>query len=263
MPDRHSKSFFGQSTCIIISSNSKYDPFIFLRCIKKKGDNTWEKYSKHEGKVIKLSLEEVIIILEILNCKKVKWSTVHAFKGKKTSIAFNWETNQFEKLWINVEEYPKLLKFAEIEFMRYLLEHMLKEKIEYSTSKRDDTDIKEDHSSEQTISPEGFKIEEQRNGKVHIGEVTVSGNNIPQDNFGSCERRDTKNLNKNKNQKSDDFRKINGTISAETEQALLIQFENGVENWIPKSQMHPSYDIKNKDIQQLLIKDWILERNNI
>ena len=55
LTDKHSQSFFGQAVGLTIQSSSKSDPFIFLKCIKKKPDNSWEKPSLGEGKAIKCS----------------------------------------------------------------------------------------------------------------------------------------------------------------------------------------------------------------
>ena len=66
MGDTHSKSFFGQNTGLIVSSSSKTDPYFFIRCIKKKPGGSWEKPSSGEGKVVKCSLDEIVMILEVL-----------------------------------------------------------------------------------------------------------------------------------------------------------------------------------------------------
>ena len=67
MADTHNHIFFGQNTGLIISSSSKFDPYLYFRCIKKKTDGKWEKPSLGEGKVIKFTLEELILILKVLN----------------------------------------------------------------------------------------------------------------------------------------------------------------------------------------------------
>ena len=64
MGDVHSRSFFGQATGMIIRSSSKTDDFIFVNCIKKKPDGSWEKPTQKEGKTVRLSLEEIIMILQ-------------------------------------------------------------------------------------------------------------------------------------------------------------------------------------------------------
>ena len=107
MTDNHSKSFFGQATGIIINSPSKTDPFIFLRCIKKKQDGIWEKPSLGEGKTIKCSLEQIVMILQVLEGKTPSWSGYHKYKETNTQISVNWEGKGQDKLWYRV----KLLKF--------------------------------------------------------------------------------------------------------------------------------------------------------
>jgi len=129
MTDSHSKSFFGQNTGIIVSSSSSSDPFMFIHCFKKKPDGVWEKPSYNEGKAVKFSLEEIVLILRVLNHKTHKWQCQHIFKGKETSVFFNWEDNNHDVLWINVGKYSKRLNLAQTEILRLLLTHFLDEKI--------------------------------------------------------------------------------------------------------------------------------------
>jgi hypothetical protein len=51
-----------------------------LKCIKKKNDGIWEKPSKGEDKKIKCSLEEMIMILQVLKRK------INSFVQKKIII---------------------------------------------------------------------------------------------------------------------------------------------------------------------------------
>ncbi len=54
MVDAHNQPFFGKNTGLFIQTSSKTEPYMFLRCIKRKSDGSWEKPSKNEGKTIKL-----------------------------------------------------------------------------------------------------------------------------------------------------------------------------------------------------------------
>ena len=81
MTDTHSKSFFGQATGMIISSSSKTEDYIFVTCIKKKPDSSWEKPTLKEGKTVRLSLEEIIMILRVLNRKAKNWISYHDYQG--------------------------------------------------------------------------------------------------------------------------------------------------------------------------------------
>jgi len=116
---------------MFIQSTSRSEPFIFLKFIKKKEDGSWEKLSIREGKTVKCGLEEIIMILEVLKKEIKSWSTIHRFREDKTQISINWEGE--DKIWFNVGEYPKMLKFSQIEILRLLLNHILEEKIECST----------------------------------------------------------------------------------------------------------------------------------
>jgi len=133
MVDKHSQSFFGQSTGLTIRSSSKTEPFIFLKCIRKKPDGSWEKPSLGEGKTIKCNLDEIVMILDVLNRNRASWTSFHNFNGVKTQISFKWEDDAKQKLLIYIGKYSKMLKFAQIEIFRLLLKHILEEKIEFAT----------------------------------------------------------------------------------------------------------------------------------
>ncbi|MHA1457254.1 MAG: hypothetical protein ACTSR5_14965, partial [Promethearchaeota archaeon] len=134
MVNKHSQSFFGKSSGLTIQSSSRNEPFIFLKCIKKKGDGIWEKPSKGEGKTIKCSLDEMVMISEVLHKGLENWSTYHNFNDTKTQISFKWENERKERLYINIGSYSKMLTFSQIEILKLLLNHMLSEKIEFATT---------------------------------------------------------------------------------------------------------------------------------
>ena len=133
MVDAHSQSFFGQNTGLIVISPSKSESFIFMRCIKRKKDGSWEKPSSGEGKLIKFSLEEIIMILQVLNQDLFNWSSYHTYRDEKTPLSFSWEDKNAKSLWINIANYSKMLNFAQVEILKLLLTHILKEKIKHAT----------------------------------------------------------------------------------------------------------------------------------
>ena len=98
MVDRHNQSFFGQSSGMTLISASKSDPFIFIKCIKKKNDGNWEKPSLGEGKTVKCNLDEIVMILEVLKGKRKAWSSYHNFNDSKTSISFKWDEKSEDKM---------------------------------------------------------------------------------------------------------------------------------------------------------------------
>jgi len=222
MVDKHSQSFFGQSTGLTIRSSSKTEPFIFLKCIKKKPDGSWEKPSLGEGKTIKCNLGEIVMILDVLNRNRASWTSFHNFKDVKTQISFKWEDDAKEKLLIYIGKYSKMLKFAQIEIFRLLLKHILEEKIEFATVLN-------------------FDAINKGNGSKTLPIVTES-----------VERNES------------EVSQLKGVIEGETEKALLIQFNEDKEVWIPKSIIRSNYDTSVKDsTQNFLIDNWILKRNNI
>ena len=234
MANSHSKSFFGQNTGIIVNSSSSSDPFMFIHCFKKKSNGVWEKPSSNEGKAIKLSLEEIVMILRVLNHETHKWQCQHIFKGKETSVSFNWENSNQEVLWINVSKYSKRLNLAQTEILRLLLVHFLDEKIINSTAqKKGNTDR--------------IKKRNQKN-KFQSDEINIqlADQNLPQE---------LNKAKKNPNDTSD----LYGSIVGETEKAVLIDFSNK-EEWIPKSVINNQYLPKKNVKQKFLINNWILKK---
>jgi PII-like signaling protein len=234
MVEKHSQSFFGQSTGLTLLSSSKSDPFIFLKCIKKKSDGSWEKPSLGEGKTIKCNLDEIIMILEVFKRTSDSWSSYHNFNDVKTQISFKWEDGVKKKLLIYIGNYSKMLNFSQTEIFRLLLKHILEEKIEFAT-------ISKMPSGKAVVS--GQKNNEQRNQDNNATVLPVVKESIEN--------------------KENEVSQINGVIEGETEKALLIQFNKDKEIWIPKSVIRSNYDSSNDISQNFIIDNWILKKNNI
>ncbi len=234
MVEKHSQSFFGQSTGLTLLSSSKSDSFIFFKCIKKKPDSSWEKPSLGEGKTIKCNLDEIVMILDVLQRNSDSWSSYHNFNDVKTQISFKWENEDKKKLLIYIGNYSKMLNFSQTEIFRRLLAHILDEKIEFAT-------ISKMPSGKAIVS--GPKTNEQRNQNNGPTALPVVKESIEHND--------------------NDVSQINGMIEGETEKALLIQFSNDKEIWIPKSVIRSNYDSSNDISQNFLIDNWILKKNNI
>ena len=237
MTDSHSQSFFGQATGLTIQSSSKNEPYIFVKCIKKKPNGSWEKPSNGEGKTIKLSLEEMVMILKVLKEKLPIWTTYHNFNDSKTQISFKWENDKKTTLWINIGEYPKMLSVPQIEIFKLLLKHLIKEKIEYAT----------------VLNLSKLQDSKDRFGNANKGVAKIRPEKI---NINS----NTENpASSNKNDKVS----IKGAINGETEKALLLNFETGQELWVPKSTIHSHFHNTKGENQSFLIDNWILKKNKI
>lgn len=236
MVDNHSYSFFGQKVGLIIQSSSKNEPHIFFRLIKSKNDGSWEKPSVGEGKVIKFSLEEMVWIIRVLDKETDSWSSFHTFKDSKTQISFKWENRENKKLWIHIGKYSKVLEYAQIKILELLMKHILKEKIQFATTLNISKKSNSGFMSSTIVQEE--IITNRENGY------------------------NSKKYSKNKSNSSK-VQSINGIIKSETDKALLIQFDNGTEIWIPKSKIHSNFD-KSKNVnQEFMIDDWILEKNKV
>lgn len=229
MVDRHSQSFFGQSTGLTVVSSSKAESHIFLKCIKKKPDGTWEKPSLGEGKTIKCNLDEIIMILEVLNKNRDSWSSFHNFNDVKTQISFKWEDQKKQKLLVYIGNYSKMLNFAQTEIFRRLIKHLIEEKIEFATVLN--------------LAPLKKPIVQKANNLQNSNELPSVQESVV----------------KSENEVSN----IKGIIEGETEKALLIQFGEDKEVWIPKSLIRSNYNSVNDISQNFIIDNWILKKNSI
>ena len=239
MTDKHSQSFFGHSTGLTIQSSSKNEPYIFFKCIKKKPDETWEKISQGEGKTIRCSLEEIIMILKVLKRKIDSWSGYHTYKENNTQISFCWENDKENKLWINIGDYSKMLGIAQIELLKLFLKHLIKEKIEFATISNKSQKINE-HTTINQLSCNNNPH------KINLNENVIEQSSIIKANEIIEERIE-----------------IDGSIKTETEKALLIVFKSGQEVWFPKSTIHSNYKPEVNTNQLFLIDKWIIEKNKI
>lgn len=238
MADYHTKTFYGQKSSITIASPAKMVPYIFLSCINRKDDGTWESPSKGEGKTVKISIEEIICILEVLRRKSANWRGYHVFKERKTEIYVGWENQSRQVLNIKIGRYTKKLRYPNLNFMTLLLEHILMEKIEFATSGTFESKEKEekvDEEAEYSLFSEHITA---RDG-LQVVETTEYGVSV-------------------------DTIEIKAKLKVESPKALLITLETGEEFWIPKSTIHSSYNAKLKEkYQKFIVDKWIIERNKI
>ena len=239
MADYHTKTFYGQKTSIIITSPAKMVPYFFLTCINRKEDGTWEISSKGEGKTVKISIEEIICFLEVLNRRSANWRGFHVFKERKTEIYVGWVDESRQVLKIKIGDYIKKLRFPNLNFMTLLLAHLLTEKIEFATSGTFETKAKA--KEEVSVGEEYGLFSEHitaRDG-LHIVETTEYGVSI-------------------------DTVEISAKIKVESPKALLITLDSSEEFWIPKSTIHNDYDVsEKKKSQKFLVDKWIVEKQKI
>ncbi len=237
MADFHTKTFFGQKKGLILTSPAQKVPYIFLSCINRKEDGSWEKPSKKEGKTVRLSIEEIICILEVLKKKSANWRGSHVFKERKTEIYVGWESEAREAIRIKIGDYVKKLRFPNLTLFILMLEHILSEKIEFATSGT--FDAKEEEKSDDESQYGVFSEHITTRDGLQIIETTEYGVSV-------------------------DTLEISAKIKVESPKALLITFESGAEFWIPKSTIHNTYDVsQKKKLQKLLVDKWIIEKNKI
>ena len=236
MSNAHIISFFGQNTGIIIKSASKFNSFMFIQCIKKNQHGKWEKPTFNQGRTIKFTLEEMIMILQVLYRKTLNWKSFHTYNEKTTPFSFSWEDEEAKVLWVTVADYSKVLNFAQVEIFRLLLRHLVEEKIIYSTSYTKKNSINNDNSEKELIQ----QIEHC--DELHENEqITYEG----------------------KNDILKNMTKIKATLAGETEKAILLNFGANESFWIPKSSIYNQYLPRKNFNQFFLIDNWVLEKNNI
>ena len=239
MADFHTKTIYGQNSSIIITSPTKMVPYIFLSCISRKEDGTWEATTKGEGKTVKISIEEIICILEVLNRKSANWRGYHIFKDRKTEIYVGWEDESRQVLQIKIGDYKKKLRYPSINLMTLLLDHILTEKIEFATSGAFETKVKEETEIDEEHEYSLFTEQITARDGLQVVETTEYGVSV-----------DTVN--------------INAKIIVESPKALLITLDSGEEFWIPKSTIHSKFDANDKEIsQEFSVDKWIIEKHKI
>jgi hypothetical protein len=230
MTNRHSKIFFGRKASLILTSSSKRHPYIILSCIYRKDDGTWEEIDNDEGRSVKLTIEEIICILEVLKKKIVNWSGYHIFKEKRAEIYVGWEDESRQVLVMKIDGYHKKLQFPNLNLLIQLLEHILSEKIEFGTD-LDEKKTLEEYGifSEYITTKDGLQVVETTRYDPSLDAVQVKA-----------------------------------IIRVESPKALLIMLDSGEEFWIPKSTIHSNYDISNnKGSQKLVVDRWIIDKNKV
>jgi len=248
MVEYHNKAFFGSKVGMFFDSGSWTSPFFYLKFIKKRDNNTWEKPSLRQGKSIKFSLEDTALILRVLNQEALSWNTVHVFKENKTHISFQWEKGNKERLHVNGGEYHKMLNYAEIIVFKSLLEHVFGEKIVRSTV------ISRNGSFKKSVgvqsggkNPELIVTEEIiRNTRSEIQTIVqVTPMHL-----------------KNELTTEPETVTIKGVCKGETEKALLIEFEEAQQIWIPKSTIRSGFDPRSVAVPQFKIDIQALRKNH-
>lgn len=242
MVDKHNKSFFGQKNAIIIDSPSKNTSYIFLTCIKKKENGSWEKISKNEGKKVKCELEDMVMMLEVLSQKSDAWTTVHTFKEEKTTISLKWDKEKNNTLWVNIGNCNKKLNRANVEILRLLLKHIIKEKIEFATIPKNlkTYENKKANNNNKQIPIKPIKTEEffedEKNNDLFVVEQVDAEKEVSN---------------------------VKAIITAETQKALLLLYNGAEEVWTPKSIILSKYGAQEKGTQTFTIESWFLKKNNI
>jgi hypothetical protein len=201
--------------------------------IKKQQNGIWEKPSENQGKKIKLNLGELIMIRRVLSGLDDKWSTIHTFKEEKTQISVSRNKNNQEQIWINADSYSKNIKLPETEIFQLLLNHIIDEKIIYSTC--------------------------NKGSRTNFQKSPVNNDNIEESLVNGKSKQITELPVKNNNQNGD-FSEMQAIYVRETEKAVCVQFDGEEkESWVPKSILN-NLIINSDEYQTLLLPKWFIEK---
>ncbi len=253
-------SFFGNKTALIMDSASKEDPFMFFKCISKKKDGSWEKHS--EGKKVKLNLDEIAILFSILTGRKNEWSTYHKYNETQTQISIKWGDYKEKSgkpskvIFLNINGLSKSLNEAQIELSIRFVDKILDEKIEYSTIYKQDigkneteSEVEPEVNNNDEVSMTDENLEESL--EVNPEEFLDNSKDLPLEKVPTDE------------EPIKDSTVVKGTIQSKTDKAVLINFLNGVENWVPKSTIHSKYTFDKEKSQNFKIENWLLKKIKI
>ena len=133
------------------------------------------------------------------------------------------------------------MNFEQAEVFRMLLEHVLKEKIEFATIQTTNGNHKHEKSSEQDKEKKDILPQKVEKTRIEKNSHAVQKNS----------------------QSSKETKLVQGKIKRETRKALLIDFSNGSEIWIPKSIVRSQFTNTKEEPQSFLIDTWILKKNKI
>ena len=61
----------------------------------------------------------------------------------------------------------------------------------------------------------------------------------------------------------DKINKVEGRIINQTDKAILINFIDNLDIWVPKSTIHSYFNPNKSSLQSFLIENWILKKNNL
>lgn len=252
MADQHSQNFFGQKTGLILDSDAKNKPHIFIRCLRKKKTGKWEKFD--ESKVVKLSLLELIAIYDVLDHKRKLWNTFHQFKEIKTPISFAWDEYDDDLLWINIDNYSRPLNYPQTELLRRILSHIIEEKIAYATV-REDYSKADHHKEKRSKSPGDLEQRQNHYSSSYQGNQSSSKTHT--------KSKPDNNMETSASTGNGKFSNLTAKIKIGREKALLLVLEDGQEIWLPKSTIIGDYNEQAQSFQQFKVKNWILEKRNL
>jgi hypothetical protein len=269
----HSLSFFGQKTGLIVNSADWSEAYMYLRFIKKKANNSWEKPSNKEGKVIKINILELISIIKTLTKGSGKWSTVHRFGNESTPISLECAPNTVN---ISIPGYQKYMKFPETVLLLDLLKHIYEEKITNATgsslnsakttnrtkstpnvsksssnsfSKNNAVAQSDDYSTDENEPDTGYSnpFEKETATQSQSSQNNARGSQIKSsqdpNSWVSCLQLD------------EEFYLVPGEVMAKRDKAWAFQVLDHSQIWVPRSQLK-----EDDGSGGLWIKQWFIDK---
>jgi hypothetical protein len=250
---------------MILESPGADQPHIFLRFLKKKESNVWEKPSAKEGKVLKLNLLEIIRLRDLCIAEKDTWSSVHAFGAEKTSFTFEKDGKNIK---IALQGYSKFIQYPESELLKELLIHLVKEKVENATNSSTPNSDPGNKPKDASLTPKPGQPNPQPN--LHPPEIDVNEDIEYPEDLDLMDSADAspasgpiKNINEwvTRLPMQGEFYEVQASINRKAAKAWLLKNPWLKEFWVPISVMAPHVLAAVDQNGLIPLKKWWIERN--
>ncbi len=190
---------------------------------------------------------ELIAIIAVFKGENPRWTTVHRFGSVTTPITVERkETN----IIIQIPGYNRYIKYPETKLILKLLEHILAEKIEFSTGNTE--------SKENSIGASSAEKPTSKRGPDQHYSGKKPPMPSPQPNVKNPAQNVAENWVESLKQ-NEDYCLVPGEITARREKAVAFHVLGKSQLWIPISQIRDLGEYE--QINGLWVKRWILEKN--
>ncbi|GAB4327318.1 MAG: hypothetical protein Kow0069_34150 [Promethearchaeota archaeon] len=209
------RAFFGKKTAAFFNSGTDDSDYWYLSFIQVKPDGSWERLK--EGKTVKMNLGELVAFLDVFEGRLPEWTTFHGYEGQKTHISASIQTpaplDKFTVL-LRVGGYIRPISYPETRIFRDLLKITYRRKLERADS-LGTTPPPSPHFLPSPTDPPARPAPATRGESTGVATSSARRAGAPDDEAA---------------------RFVRGRVLKETERALLLSLDGGVEQvWFPKA----------------------------